>query len=111
MAECPDSSAIRAGLGYVVLFCYYLCNFFVIFFFNSALVAFVVARMRGEEPTLAASLRDAATCLPQIAVWAVVASTVGIVLKMLEARAGSLGRIVIASSVSAGRSSPISSCR
>jgi len=82
-------------LGYVLLFCYYLCNFFVVFFFNAALVDFVVTRMHGGEPSIGASLRAAAACMPQIAAWAVVSSTVGVVLKALEGRAGLLGRLVI----------------
>ena len=82
-------------LGYVLLFCYYLCNFFVVFFFNAALVDFVVTRMHGGEPSIGASLRAAAACMPQIAAWAIVASTVGVVLKALEGRAGLLGRLVI----------------
>jgi len=82
-------------LGYVLLFCYYLCNFFVVFFFNAALVDFVVTRMHGGEPSIGASLRAATACMPQIAAWAVVSSTVGVVLKALEGRAGLLGRLVI----------------
>lgn len=85
-----------SALVYVVLFCYYVCNFFVVFFFNAALVDFVVTRLRGGAPTLGGSMRAAAACLPQIAAWAVVASTVGILLKALSNRAGILGRIVIA---------------
>jgi hypothetical protein len=81
--------------GYVVLFLYYLSNFFVVFYFNAALVDFVTTRLRGGEPTVGASLRAASSCLPQIAVWAVIASTVGLILKALESRAGFLGRIVI----------------
>jgi len=82
-------------LGWVLLFCYYLCNFFVVFFFNAALVDFVVTRMRGGEPTIGNSLRAAAACMPQIAAWAVLSATVGVVLKALEGRAGFLGRIVV----------------
>lgn len=82
--------------GYALLFAYYLCNFFVVFFFNAALVDFVTTRMRGGEPTVGASLAAAASCLPQIAAWAVMASTVGLILKALESRAGFLGKIVIA---------------
>ncbi|MEO8507884.1 MAG: DUF6159 family protein [Betaproteobacteria bacterium] len=82
--------------GYVLLFCYYLCNFFVVFFFNAALVDYVMTRLSGGEPTIGASLRAATACLPQIAAWAVIASTVGVILKALESRAGFLGRIVIA---------------
>src|SRR5690349_1290488 len=37
---------------YVVLFCYYVCNFFVIVYFNAALVAHVVTRRRGADPTI-----------------------------------------------------------
>lgn len=81
--------------GYVLLFCYYMCNFFVVFFFNAALVDFVTTRIRGGEPTVGSSLRTAVACLPQIAAWAVIASTVGVLLKALESRSGLLGRIVI----------------
>jgi hypothetical protein len=82
-------------LGWVLLFCYYLCNFFVVFFFNAALVDFVVTRMRGGKPTIGNSLRAAVACMPQIAAWAVLSATVGVVLKALEGRAGFLGRIVV----------------
>jgi len=81
---------------YIVLFCYYVCNFFVVIFFNAALIDFVVTRLRGGEPTLGGSLRAAAACLPQIAAWALIASTVGVILKALSERAGFIGRIVIA---------------
>ncbi|MFO1312585.1 MAG: DUF6159 family protein [Burkholderiales bacterium] len=80
---------------YVVLFCYYVCNFFVIIYFNAALVAHVVARLRGGDPTLGQSFAAATSCLPQIALWAVIASTVGVVLKWLSDRAGFLGRIAV----------------
>ncbi len=47
------------GAGYVLLFCYYLCNFFVVFFFNAALVDFV-----DHARCAAASRRSAAACGP-----------------------------------------------
>jgi hypothetical protein len=90
--------AVRGQNGplvYLVLFAYYVCNFFVVFFFNAALVDFVVTRLRGGEPSLGASLRAATACLPQIAAWAVIASTVGVVLKVLSNRAGFISQIVI----------------
>ncbi len=80
---------------YAVIFCYYVCNFFVIIYFNSALVIHVVTRLRGGEPTLGESFRGATACLPQIALWALIAATVGVVLKWLSERSGFLGRIVI----------------
>src|SRR4030095_13507882 len=57
---------------YVVLFCYYVCNFFVIVYFNAALVAHVGTRLRGGEPTLGQSLGQATACIPQLAAWAIV---------------------------------------
>jgi hypothetical protein len=80
--------------GYALLFGFYLCNFFVIYFFNAALVDFVVTRVRGGEPTLRESLRAATACLPEIAVWSIISSTVGTLLKIIESRSGFLGRIV-----------------
>lgn len=79
---------------YIVGFCYYLCNFFVIYFFNAALVDYVVTRLRGDEPTIGNSLREAASCAPQIAMWAVAAATVGVVLQTIQSRAGFLGKLV-----------------
>ena len=80
---------------YAVLFCYYVCNFFVVIYFNAALVAHVVTRLRGGEPTLGQSFAAATSCLPQIALWALIASTVGVLLKWLSDRTGFLGRIAL----------------
>jgi len=82
-------------LTYVVLFLYYVANFFVVYFFNAALVDFVITRARGGEPTVGGSLRAAAGCVPQILAWALISSTVGVVLKILSSRAGFIGQIVI----------------
>jgi hypothetical protein len=80
---------------YVVLFCYYLCNYFVIIYFNAALVDFVVTRLRGGEPSLGGSLAAASACLPQVAGWALVSATVGVVLEWLSERAGFIGKIAL----------------
>lgn len=90
--------ALRGGgelAGYALLFCWYLANFFVVFYFNAALVDFVLTRVAGGEPTLKGSLRAAAECLPQIAAWALLSATVGVVLNALQSRAGFLGRLVV----------------
>ena len=81
--------------GYLLLFCWYLANYFVVFYFNAALVDFVLTRISGDAPTLRGSLRAAAECLPQIAAWAVLSATVGVVLNALQSRAGFLGRLVV----------------
>ncbi len=82
-------------LHYVVLFAFYFVNFFVITFFNSALIGCAIRKFNGESASLGDGLRLAASRLPQIAAWALVAATVGMILKALEERAGFLGKIVL----------------
>lgn len=72
--------------GYLLLFAFYLVNFFVIVFFNSALVACALIRFRGGDPTVADGLRAAWSRLPQIFAWSLLAASVGFLLRLLESR-------------------------
>lgn len=81
-------------LGYAVLFLFYLANYFVIVFFNSALVACAVIRFRGGDPTVSDGLGAAMARLPQIFGWALVAASVGVLLKAIENRSEKVGSIV-----------------
>lgn len=80
---------------YVVMFAFYFVNFFVITFFNSALVACAINRFNGEDSSMKAGLAVATARLPQILMWSALAATVGVVLKMIEERLGWLGRFII----------------
>jgi hypothetical protein len=75
---------------------FYFANYFVIVFFNAALVGCAMIRFRGGTPTLGDGLRIARERLPQIAAWALLAATVGVLLRMIAERVGFIGRIVIA---------------
>ncbi|MGA2059172.1 MAG: DUF6159 family protein [Thermoguttaceae bacterium] len=79
---------------YVLLFIFYFINYFVIVFFNSALVACVVHRFRGGTPSISFGLQVAMARAPQIAGWALVSATVGLVLKIIESRSEKIGQIV-----------------
>jgi hypothetical protein len=81
-------------LYYAVLFAFYVCSYFVIIFFNSALVACVILRFNGEDATPDDGLRAAFSRLPQIFMWALVSATVGLVLKIISDRSEKLGKIV-----------------
>jgi hypothetical protein len=81
---------------YAWLFLWYCTNYFVIFFFNCALAACAQIRFRGGEPTLGAGLAQASWKIPSILMWAVAASTVGMVLHAIEERSSWLGKIVSA---------------
>jgi hypothetical protein len=79
---------------YGTLFLFYVLNYFIIIFFNAAIVACATLRMRGGNPTVADGFRAASARLPVIAGWAVVSATVGLVLRIIEDRSEKIGRIV-----------------
>jgi hypothetical protein len=81
-------------LAYVILFAFYFANYFVIVFFNCALIGCAIIRFKGENPTLADGFRAAFARLPQIAGWALVSASVGLVLKIIESRSEKAGRLV-----------------
>ena len=80
---------------WIVFFLYYFANYFVIVFFNVALVACAMIRFNGGEPTVRDGLNAARERLGLIAAWAFLAATVGVILQMIEERVGFLGKIVI----------------
>ncbi len=94
--ERPEGEGVTIAeiLGYVVLFAFYFVNYFVIVFFNSALVSCAVIRFKGGNPTLGDGLSAASARLPQIAGWALLAATVGVILKAIESRSEKVGMIV-----------------
>lgn len=82
-------------LGAVVGFLFYLCQYFVIFFFNTALVGAAMIRLEGGDPTVADGLRIARSKLGVILGYAAIAATVGLLLKAASERAGAFGKILI----------------
>jgi hypothetical protein len=81
---------------YPVIFAFYFCNYFVIVFCNAALVSCALMRFNGQQPTLGDGFRAAAARLPQIAAWALVSATVGLILKVIENAHEKIGEIISA---------------
>jgi len=81
-------------LYYGLLFVFYLCNYFIVVFFNAGIVACATMRMSGGNPTIGDGFRAAAARLPVIAGWALLSATVGLVLRLIEDRSRWVGRIV-----------------
>lgn len=81
-------------LTYVLLFAFYFANYFVIIFFNSALVACAIIRLKGGDPTVGDGIGAAIARLPQIVGWALVSATVGMILKGLEKNSKGVGRFL-----------------
>ena len=80
---------------YALLFAFYVVQYFVIIFFNSALVGAAMIRLRGGDPTVADGFRIAMSKLPAILGYAVISATVGVLLRALQERAGFIGRFVV----------------
>lgn len=83
-------------INFIVLFLYYVAQYFVIIFANSALVGAAMIRLRGGDPTLGDGFRIALSRVGTIFGYALIASTVGMILRALaQKRENFLGRLVI----------------
>jgi hypothetical protein len=80
---------------YLAMFVFYFLAYFVIIFFNSGLIACVLKQMDGGQPTIGYGLAFAWQRLPQICGWALLASSVGMLLRILEERVGFIGRLIV----------------
>jgi hypothetical protein len=57
---------------------------FVVIFFNAALVAAAMQRLRGGDPNVSSGLRAASAHIPAIIGWALISATVGLILQILR---------------------------
>jgi hypothetical protein len=81
---------------YGLLFAFYVASYGVCIFFNTALITCVNARFSGQDMSVGEGLSSAARHLPSIFAWALVSATAGVILHLIERRAGFPGRIVLA---------------
>lgn len=79
---------------YIFVFLYYVVNYFIIVFFNTALVHCTHLYFKGEEVTIGKGLRFSVSRIGVIFSWAVFAATVGTVLRLLQDNLGWLGKII-----------------
>jgi hypothetical protein len=80
----------------VYLFLFYVASYFVVIFFNTALISCVNAKLNGKDMSVGEGLSNSAKHLPAIIGWAVLSATVGLILHLLQERAGFIGDIVLA---------------
>lgn len=81
-------------VGYIVGFAFYVVQYFVIIFANSALVGAALIRLRGGDPTVGDGFRIAIERIGTILAYALVSATVGMVLRFISERGKTVGRIV-----------------
>ncbi len=79
---------------YGLMFLFYIVNYFVIVFFNMALIHCSSLYFKGEEVTLQKGIQFSMSRVGTILGWAVFAGIVGTVLRIIQENAGSLGKIL-----------------
>ena len=80
---------------YAVIFLFYIVNYFIVVYFNTALIHCTTLYFRGEEVTVRKGLDFSFSRIGAIFSWALFAGTVGTILKIVQDNLGSLGKIVI----------------
>jgi hypothetical protein len=79
----------------ILAFLFYVVAYTVMFFFNTGLVGAAMIRLDGGNPTVNDGLRIASSRLPAIIGYAIIAATVGMILRAISERAGFIGQIII----------------
>jgi len=85
----------QSPLFLVGMFTMYVANYFVIVFFNVALVGVANSRLMGGTWTFRDGIELAWARKGTILQWALVAATVGMILRTIEERMGVIGRIIM----------------
>ena len=79
---------------YACSFLFYFINYFVIIFFNVGLV-FCAKKVMNNEPTsFNEGVKFASKRLSTIFSWAILAATVGIILKAIQENSGNIGKVI-----------------
>ena len=77
----------------MIALAFYILAYFVIIFFNSALVYAAHERLAGGDPNIRSGLKGAWYRIVTIFMWAVIAGTVGLILNILAGKARESGGI------------------
>jgi hypothetical protein len=80
---------------YALIFIWYFLNYFIVIFFNSALVGCANMRLSGGDPKVRDGLRIAFQHIDKILAWAFVAATVGVILDTIRNKSNKfIGRLL-----------------
>jgi Family of unknown function (DUF6159) len=88
-----DGRKVSVGT-YLLAFLFYLTEYFVIFYCNAALIGAVMIRLDGGSPTVSDGFRIANSKLVVIFCYAMIAATVGMILRVIQERVGFIGSII-----------------
>ena len=78
----------------IAVFAFYVASYFVIIFFNSALVFAAHERLEGGDPNIRSGMAGASNRIITIFLWSIIAATVGLILAILSGQARERGGIM-----------------
>ena len=93
ISELMDNDQYGPVLGYGLIFLFYLINFFIIVFFNAALIHCAIKVLDGEETSVGEGLSFAFSRIEKIFAWSLLSATVGTLLQLLQ-NMGKIGQFV-----------------
>jgi hypothetical protein len=80
---------------FIILFAYYIVQYTVIFFANTALVGAAMIRLQGGDPTVRDGIDIALKNFGAILGYSLIAATVGVLLKAVNDRSKGFGRFIV----------------
>ncbi|HEY5605007.1 MAG TPA: DUF6159 family protein [Thermoplasmata archaeon] len=92
LGTAPTSGA--SGILYQEIFIAYLVTYFLSLYFMSAIIGAAAIRLEGRRPSVADGIAAANRSFFQIVVWALVAGTLGVLLRLTSLRSEEGGRFV-----------------
>jgi hypothetical protein len=79
---------------YAWMFCLYVVQYFVVIFFNTALVGAAIVLLGGGHPTVWDGLKLAVSRIGSILGYALISATVGVLLQLVAEKLGFVGRLI-----------------
>lgn len=79
---------------YAGLFVFYLVQYFIVIYFNTALVGAALERLEGGNPTIRSAIAIADRQFGAIFGYALLSATIGLLLRMIAERLGIIGRFI-----------------
>lgn len=80
---------------YLIFFIFYIISYFVVFFFNVGLVHCSRKILEGNETSFSEGINHATKRIVTIISWALLAATVGTILKLIQERSRGFGKLIV----------------
>lgn len=79
---------------YLIIFLFYLINYFIIVFFNVGLVHCARLVLAGKQTHFGEGVKFALSRIGTVFAWAVLAATVGLILNVIQQKSGKWGEVI-----------------